>query len=47
MTSFRKLWSTFIDTLKPRAVREAQRQGLHAIFVDTRPFNISSSTWER
>ena len=41
MTTFRKLWTALIDTLKPQMLREPN-VGLHSIFVDTRPFNTSS-----
>jgi hypothetical protein len=44
MTPFRKLWTTLVDSIKPQAQlrREANQTGLHAIVVDTRPFNTSS-----
>jgi hypothetical protein len=44
MTTFRKLWTTLVDSIKPQAQlrREAREAGLHSIFVDTRPFNTSS-----
>jgi hypothetical protein len=42
MTSFRKLWTTFVDAIKPQLLRESDQVGLHSIFVDTRPFNVSS-----
>ena len=47
MTPFRKLWNTLVDAIKPQMLREmdegGQRNkvGLHAIVVDTRPFNAS------
>jgi hypothetical protein len=41
MTSFRKLWTTLVDSLKPQLLRETSQGGLHSIYVDTRPFNIS------
>ncbi len=41
MTAFRKLWTTFVDSIKPQAVRGTSHGGLHSIYVDTRPFNLS------
>jgi hypothetical protein len=46
MTPFRKLWNTFVDAIKPQMLRERDAGlqsdvGLHAIVVDTRPFNMS------
>ena len=44
MTSFRKLWNTLIDSIKPQMLREshhAHQAGPHAISVDRRPFNVS------
>jgi hypothetical protein len=43
MTSFRKLWANLVDSLKPQAVRDPV--GLHSIYIDTRPFNISTSSF--
>jgi hypothetical protein len=40
MTPFRKLWNTFVDAIKPQMLREKD-VGLHAIVVNTRPFNMS------
>lgn len=45
MTSFRKLWTTLVDSLKPQAVRAQDPVGLHSIYIDTRPFNISTSAF--
>jgi hypothetical protein len=42
MTSFRKLWVTLVDSIKPQMLRESEQVGLHSIFVDTRPFKVSS-----
>jgi hypothetical protein len=42
MTSFRKLWTTFVDSIKPQMLRESDQVGLHSIVVNTRPFNVSS-----
>ncbi len=42
MTSFRKLWTTFVDSIKPQMLREPNPVGLHSIYVDTRPFNVAS-----
>lgn len=42
MTSFRKLWTTLVDSIKPQMLRESDRADRHSIFVDTRPFNVSS-----
>jgi hypothetical protein len=42
MTSFRKLWTTFVDSIKPQMLREADQAGQRSISVDTRPFNVSS-----
>ena len=42
MTSFRKLWNTFVDSIKPQLIRESEHVGPHAISVDTRPFNMSN-----
>lgn len=39
MTSFRKLWGSFVESLKPQLLRDAKHGGLHSIYVDTRPFN--------
>lgn len=41
MTSFRKLWNIFIDSLKPQMLREHNQAGPYAIIVDTRPFTVS------
>lgn len=44
MTSFRKLWNTLIDSIKPQMLREsghAHHAGPRAISVDRRPFNVS------
>jgi hypothetical protein len=41
MTSFRKLWTAFVDALKPQCCAR-HPVALHSIYVDTRPFNISS-----
>lgn len=41
MTSFRKLWTTFVDSLKPQLVRETSQGGLHSIYVDVRPFSMT------
>jgi hypothetical protein len=45
MASFRKLWITLVDSLKPQAVRARDHAELHSIYVDTRPFNISTSSY--
>lgn len=45
MTSFRKLWITIVDSLKPQAVRARDPMGLHSIYIDTRPFNASPSSF--
>jgi hypothetical protein len=42
MTSFRKLWTTFVNSIKPQMLREANSVGLHSIHIDTRPFNVAS-----
>ena len=51
MTSFRKLWNTLIDAIKPEMLREshqahqahqARHAGPRAISVDRRPFNVST-----
>ena len=42
MTQFRKLWTTFVDAIKPQATREHGQAGLHSIYIDTRPFNVAS-----
>lgn len=42
MTSFRKLWTTFVDSIKPQMLRDADRGGLHSIYVDQRPFNVAN-----
>ena len=42
MTSFRKLWITFVDSIKPQMLRDADQAGRPSIAVDTRPFNVSS-----
>jgi hypothetical protein len=42
MTSFRKLWGSFVDSIKPQLLREANPVGLHSIYVDTRPFNVAT-----
>jgi hypothetical protein len=39
MTSFRKLWTTFVDAIKPQALRDSNPGGLHSIYVDSRPFS--------
>ncbi|NYE63382.1 hypothetical protein FHW58_004612 [Duganella sp. 1224] len=41
MTSFRKLWTTFVDAIKPQALRDPNMAGLHSIYVDKRPFTAS------
>ena len=41
MTSFRKLWNTFVESIKPQMLREQNEAGPYAIVVDTRPFNDS------
>jgi hypothetical protein len=41
MTSFRKLWNTFVDSLKPQILREHHQPGPYAIIVDSRPFTVS------
>ena len=47
MTSFRKLWNSLIDAIKPQMLREsehanhARHAGPRAISVDRRPFNVS------
>jgi hypothetical protein len=41
MTSFRKLWTTFVDAIKPQAMRNSAAGGLHSIYVDSRPFSSS------
>lgn len=40
MTSFRKLWGSFVDSIKPQLLRETSHGGLHSIYVDTRPFKF-------
>lgn len=40
MTPFRKLWNTFVEAIKPQMLRDKD-VGLHAIVVNTRPFNMS------
>jgi hypothetical protein len=42
MTPFRKLWTTFVDAIKPQMLRELEQAGRNSISVDTRPFNVSS-----
>jgi hypothetical protein len=42
MTSFRKLWTTFVDSIKPQMLRESDPAGRRSIAVDTRPFNVAS-----
>jgi len=42
MTSFRKLWGSFVESLKPQLLRETNQGGLHSIYVDTRPFNTGA-----
>jgi hypothetical protein len=42
MTSFRKLWNTFVDSIKPQLVREHDQLGLHSIFVDTQAFTVTN-----
>jgi hypothetical protein len=42
MTSFKKLWTTFVDALKPEAIRNPNPVGLHSIYIDTRPFNVGN-----
>lgn len=42
MTSFRKLWGSFVESIKPQLLREAHQGGLHSIYVDTRPFNLAT-----
>ena len=41
MTSFRKLWNTFVDSLKPQMLREHNQAGPYVTIVDSRPFTIS------
>ncbi len=45
MTSFRKFLITLVDSLKPQAVRGRDSVGLHSFYIDTRPFNVSSSVF--
>lgn len=40
MTSFRKLWNIFVDSLKPQILREQNQAGPYAIIVDSRPFTV-------
>ena len=40
MTSFRKLWNIFVDSLKPQLLREHNQAGPYAIIVDSRPFTV-------
>lgn len=40
MTSFRKLWGRFVDSIKPQLLRESAYGGPHSIYVDTRPFQF-------
>ena len=42
MTSFRKLWTTLVDSIKPQMLRESDQAGSHSIVINTRPFNVSS-----
>ena len=42
MTSFRKLWGSFVEAIKPQLLRESPTGGLHSIYVDTRPFNTAA-----
>ena len=42
MTSFKKLWTAFVDSIKPEVLRDTNPVGLHSIYVDKRPFNLSS-----
>ena len=44
MTSFRKLWNTLIDAIKPEMLREQhqhQPADPYAISIDRRPFNVT------
>jgi hypothetical protein len=40
MTSFRKIWVSFVDSFKPQLLRESSQGGLHSVYVDTRPFQF-------
>ncbi len=40
MTQFRKVWTTFIDAIKPQLMREHEQAG--PVFIDTRPFTVTS-----
>ncbi len=40
MTSFRKLWATLVDSIKPQMLRESAQVGLHSIVVNTRPLTM-------
>jgi len=42
MTSFRKLWTAFVDALKPQMLRERHPVALHSIYVETRPFKVAT-----
>lgn len=44
MKPFTKLWTFFIDVIKPQGARERHALGPHSMFVDTRPFQ-SRSKW--
>jgi hypothetical protein len=41
MTSFRKLWTALVNSIKPQMLREST-MGPHSIYVDTRPFNVAN-----
>ncbi|MRW87695.1 hypothetical protein GJ698_26850 [Pseudoduganella sp. FT26W] len=43
MTSFRKLWTVLVDSIKPQMLRESN-MGPHSIYVDTRPFSAGNFT---
>ncbi|EEF24201.1 conserved hypothetical protein [Ricinus communis] len=36
-----KLWTTFVDAIKPQALRRHEAVGLHSIYVDKRPFSAT------
>lgn len=42
MTSFRKLWITFVDSITPQMLRDTHQAGQPSISIDTRPFNVSA-----
>lgn len=40
MTMFKKMLRNLIAAIEPEAVRQRDAMGPHAIYVDTRPFNV-------